>query len=251
MITLVISTILKFNKFLVKILGIIFYNSKYMQTLKIHKINYSYRRSIALIINPDATLTIKAPHFTPMFFINQLIKEKQDWITSKLHQIMAMPKAEKKQFVNGELFLYLGKHYPLKIAHTDSIKIGEALFFPFKFKVSIQKRILQWYKDNALKQVTVRVKQFAKLMNLEYEDISLSNAKGRWGACTGTNDLSFNWRLIMAPLHIMDYVVVHELAHIKEHNHSKKFWAFVQKYCPDYKIRRTWLKRNGKVLELA
>jgi hypothetical protein len=208
------------------------------------------RRTIALQIRPDATLVVKAPYLIPTFIINRFIKEKETWIRSKLSQIMAMPKASKKKFINGEEFLYLGKSYKLQISHTDSIQLGEALVFPFKFKMSIQKRLLKWYQDSALKTVSSRVTVYSKIMNLLFEEVSLSNAKGRWGACTGTNELSFNWRLIMAPQHIMDYVVVHELAHITVKNHSKKFWELVQKYCPDYKIRRTWLKRNGKTLEL-
>ncbi len=208
------------------------------------------RRTIALHIRPDATLVVKAPYLIPTFIINRFIKEKEAWIRSKIHQMMAMPKASKKQFVSGEDFLYLGKTYKLKIDHTDSIQLSESLLFPFKFKMSIQKRLLQWYRDSALKTVSERVNNLAPIMKVKYEDISLSNAKGRWGACTGTNELSFNWRLIMAPQHIMDYVVVHELAHITVKNHSKKFWDLVQKYCPDYRIRRKWLKVNGKTLEL-
>ncbi len=221
-----------------------------MVDIKINNIIRARRRTLALIINPDATLTVKAPFFTPQFFIDRFVKEKEEWIRKKMVQIQMHPKAEKKQFVNGEQFLFLGKSYQLKIVDHSAIVLGESLFFPFKFNMSIKKRLLQWYKDRSLQHVTARVKGYATVMNVDYKTITLSNAKLRWGACTGTNELSFNWRLIMAPLDIMDYVVVHELAHIFEKNHSKKFWALVFKYCPDYKLKRKWLKVNGKALEV-
>lgn len=208
------------------------------------------RKTISLHINPDATLTVKAPYLIPKFFIDRFIKEKQDWITSKLHQMSVRPKAIQRTFVDGEPFLFLGKKYLLKIVHNSTIELKDFLYFPFKNVPSIKKRIIDWYKHHALATVSLRVKLFSKSMNVEYENISISNGKGRWGACTGTNDLSFNWRLIMAPMAVIDYVVIHELAHIKEHNHSKKFWAIVQKYCPDYRIKIRWLKRNGNALDI-
>lgn len=209
------------------------------------------RRTIALIINPDATLTVKAPIFTPDFFINHFIKEKQHWIDKKIAQMKQYPQFEEKKFIDGELFQFLGKEYPLQIAHIDEIQLTDKLLFPFKYKRSIKKKILEWYKDHALKTVTKRVEEYTKRMQVTYKSIELSRAKRRWGACSHLDELSFNWRLIMAPIDVMDYVVVHELAHTLQKNHSKKFWEIVQKFCPDYKLKRRWLKVHGNAMEVV
>lgn len=215
-----------------------------------YKVIRQRRRTIALIINPDATLTVKAPIFTPDFFISRFIKEKQDWIDKKIAQLKQYPQFEEKKFVDGELFQFLGKEYPLQIVHTDSIQLTDKLLFPFKNKRSIKKKILEWYKEHALETVTKQVVEWAERMDVKYRSIGLSNAKKRWGACSHIDELTFNWRLIMAPVHVIDYVVIHELAHITEKNHSKNFWAIVQRYCPDYKLRRRWLKVHGNTMEV-
>lgn len=209
------------------------------------------RRTIALIINPNGTLTVKAPFLTPDFFINRFIKEKQNWIQTKISQMKQYPQFEEKKFEDGELFLFQGKEYPLAIVHAQEITLTDKLLFPFKNKRSIKKKILEWYKNNALQTVTKRVEEFAKRMNVTPKSIDLSNAKKRWGACSHIDELTFNWRLIMAPIEVMDYVVVHELAHITEKNHSSKFWDLVQKFCPDYKIKRRWLKVHANAMEVS
>ncbi|HRN70957.1 MAG TPA: SprT family zinc-dependent metalloprotease [Candidatus Woesebacteria bacterium] len=209
------------------------------------------RRTIALYINPNGTLTVKAPFLTPDFFIKQFIKQKQDWIDKHIARIKQYPQLEEKKFIDGELFLFLGTEYPLNIIHTQEIKLTTVLEFPFKNKRSIKKRIIDWYKQQALQTVMARVEKWARIMNVTYTSIDISNAKRRWGACSYIDELTFNWRLIMAPLEAIDYVVIHELAHITEKNHSKQFWELVQKYCPDYKIKRRWLKVHGNAMEVA
>ncbi len=209
------------------------------------------RRTIALYINPNGTLTIKAPIFTPDFFINRFVKDKQDWIDKHLSRVKQYPQLEEKQFIDGEEFMFLGKTYPLQIVHSEEIQLTDKLLFPFKKKRSIKKRIIDWYKEQALETVSKRVEKYATIMKVNYRSIDLSNAKKRWGACSHLDELTFNWRLIMAPLESMDYVVIHELAHTIEKNHSKQFWAIVQQFCPDYKIRRRWLTIHGNAMEVV
>jgi predicted metal-dependent hydrolase len=209
------------------------------------------RRTIALYINPNGTLTIKAPIFTPDFFINRFVKDKQDWIDKHLSRVKQYPQLEEKQFIDGEEFMFLGKNYSLQIVHSEEIQLTDKLLFPFKNKRSIKKRIIEWYKKQALETVSKRVEKYAAIMKVNYRSIDLSNAKKRWGACSHIDELTFNWRLIMAPLESMDYVVIHELAHTIEKNHSKQFWAIVQKFCPDYKIRRRWLTVHGNAMEVV
>ena len=109
---------------------------------------------------------------------------------------------------------------------------------------------VEWYRKQARQVITVRVKYYADLLGLEVNKIRISNARKRWGSCSAKNNLSFTWRLILAPLEIIDYVVVHELMHIFEKNHSRRFWVRVEEYYPQYRKKRKWLKQNSHLLRV-
>lgn len=199
-----------------------------MENIKINKIIRSKRRTVALIINPDATLTVRAPIKTPISYIEDLVNKKNSWIEKKVKEIISRPQQIEREFVNGEGFNYLGENYKLKITNVSSITLGEYLFFPKSRKQNIKEEIINWYKQQSGKIIKSRVDWYAKNIGLNYSSIKISNAQKRWGSCGKNNSLTFNWRLIMAPLQIIDYVVVHELLHIDEKNHSRRFWNKVK-----------------------
>jgi predicted metal-dependent hydrolase len=126
------------------------------------------------------------------------------------------PKAEKKTFETGEEFLYLGKKYKLEIVEGTKIKITEdlRLLFPKVFLWRAKARMHDWYKKQAQAKISERTKIIAGELNLKYSTLKISNAKTNWGSCGPKNSLNFNWRLIMAPEGVVDYVIVHELMHI-------------------------------------
>ncbi len=221
-----------------------------MVKIKINTIKRSKRKTIALQINPDATLTVKAPYLVPKFFIESLVDRKHVWITRKVKEIKSRPQTVVREFVNGEAFLFLGKSYRLKIANNAVIKLGDYLYFPKSKKVSIREDLLDWYKKQALKKIKQRVNWYSKKMGVNYSLLKLSNAGKRWGSCGKNNVLAINWRLIMAPLKILDYVIVHELTHIDQKNHSKRFWNRVKVVLSDYDKSRSWLKENGHLLNI-
>ncbi len=109
---------------------------------------------------------------------------------------------------------------------------------------------VEWYRKQARQLITARVKHYADLLGLNVNKIRISNARKRWGSCSAKNNLSFTWRLILAPLEIIDYVVIHELMHIFEKNHSRRFWARVEEFYPDYRKIRKWLKQNSQLLRV-
>ena len=115
---------------------------------------------------------------------------------------------------------------------------------------SAEKIFLEWYRQQALQKISERVRFYYAITNLKYHKIKISNAKKRWGSCSSQGNLNFSWRLIMAPLEVIDYVVVHELVHLEEKNHANRFWNKVEKILPDYKIQKKWLKENGHNLKL-
>ena len=157
------------------------------------------------------------------------------------------------------MFLYLGKEISLRIVSAEGPRRGNkkpALVMDgfFKLTKSVQSRAASlfetWYKKQARTVLTERVEFFARECGFNVKKIRISSARTRWGSCSTKGTLSFTWRLVMAPLEVIDYVVVHELCHLKELNHSKVFWSQVGVILPDYKLRRKWLKDNGAVLRL-
>jgi hypothetical protein len=223
-----------------------------MPKIKISKIIRSKRKNIALMVTHDATLVVRAPMRTPLSYIEKLIEEKSTWIERKMREFEKRPKADKKTFFEGEEFLYLGKKYKLEIVEGTKIKITEdlRLLFPKVFLWRAKARMHDWYKKQAQVEISERTKVIASKLNLEYSTLKISNAKTNWGSCGPKNSLNFNWRLIMAPEGVVDYVIIHELMHILEKNHSAKFWNKVATVMPEYRTARKWLRENSKVLTL-
>lgn len=221
-----------------------------MVKIKVNKIVRSKRKTVALLVNADATLTVKAPFLIPSGYIERLINKKRNWITKKVREIKASPQPKIYEFVNGEGFLFLGKPYRLKIGNYTSIQLGEHLFFPKSKKDQIQEELTDWYKSQALKKIISRANWYSKKMGVNYSALKISNAKKRWGSCGRENALSINWRLIMSPLKILDYVIVHELTHIEQKNHSKRFWNRVKVVISNYDQSRDWLRDNGHLLNI-
>ena len=221
--------------------------------MKIDRIIRTKRRTISLIVENDGTLTVRAPKRTPNVTIQGLVKAKEKWIIKKQNQVKAAnARYQQKKFIEGEQFLYLGKLYPLKIVDTGN----EQLDFNGKFLISksairnAEGLFIDWYRQQAHSVILERVKKYSRKFNLKYKHLKITSAKKRWGSCSSNGSLNFPWRLVMAPIQIIDYVVVHELAHLKEQNHSKKFWREVEKMMPTYKHRRQWLKEKGDFLRL-
>ncbi len=217
------------------------------------KIIRSGRKSIALIIQPSGELLVRAPKRASKREINALIKKHAPWIEKK--QAEARRNKETfvpHQFVEGEEFFFLGEKYTL--GFVENLPKNLLLDGSFQMKNSARKNAAQtfekWYKKEARHIFTEQIEFYAQKYNFEYAKMKLSSAKRRWGSCNSNGNINLTWRLVMAPLEIIDYVIVHELCHLREANHSKNFWRQVGAILPDYKSRRKWLKENGKRLYL-
>ena len=219
--------------------------------IEINKLVRSKRKTLSLIVETNGTLTVRAPLRMKETDIRRFIEEKKGWIKQK--QAKALKDAvAPRQFVDGESFLYLGKEVTLRIVpNGNSALMMDGIF---KLTKSAQPRaesvFEDWYKKQARKVLSERVNFFSHKYGFKVGKIRISSARTRWGSYSSKGTLSFTWRLVMAPLEIIDYVVVHELCHSKELNHSKAFWAQVEAILPDYKWRRKWLKSNGAKLRL-
>lgn len=222
--------------------------------IKIHQIIRSRRRTIGLQITAEANLIIRAPYRVSMGFIKKIVREKEPWITKKLQEVGEKHRSiEPKKFSDGEQFLFIGEKYPLKMVEELDVPLLFAenhLFLANKNREKAEQIFTHWYREMALQIITKRVDLYAKNFRLKHTKIRVSNAQKRWGSCSSKNSLRFAWKLIMAPLPVIDYVVIHELSHLEHKNHSRKFWTSVQTIMPEYKKCEKWLKKNGHTLTL-
>ena len=172
----------------------------------------SSRKTIAIEIHPDLRIKVRAPLRTPQYRIMEFLKEKEHWIDLHLEKM--------RQRQEG------GADQPSKVPYSEQ-EIRELT-------------------ELAKQVIPQRVAFFAKQMDVTYGRITIRNQKTRWGSCSQAGNLNFNCRLMKMPPEVLDYVVVHELCHRKQMNHSRAFWAEVEKVLPDYRITRQWLKQNGR-----
>ena len=217
------------------------------------KIIRSSRRSIALEIQSNGNLVVRAPRYISQSTIKKLLNDKQDWITEKQELIRGrQSRIQPKQYTHGEEFYYLGKEYRLDVEEGTTIPIAfdERFIVSSLYENKIKTLITLWYKYKAKRFISERVKQIADFNNISFNSIKLTSAKRRWASCTSRRNLNFSWRMIMLPPEVLDYIIVHELAHLNELNHSRKFWLEVEQMMPDYKIYKKWLKNNSFRFEL-
>lgn len=209
------------------------------------------RRSIGLQITQDGLVEVRAPHYIPQFIINRFVESKKDWIIQMKKKIASIPKVQKQIYSEGSSMHIAGKQY--LIHHTDGNAIviaGSRIFFPKKFYKKSKFHMEVWCRKYAKKFLTERLTKYAKIMGVTYKKITIRDTTSRWGSCSSTGTISFSYRLILAVLPIIDYVVIHELAHITHKHHQKNFWERVSQFYPEYKTARTWLTKNGHTLRV-
>ncbi len=212
------------------------------------KIVRSNRRTLALHVLPDHTLVVKVPQFLPQREIDKFLDKYSGWIEKRLSQVKQI---KKREYVDGEEFLFQGETLKLKIGDYQTIKIYNGhLLFPNFLVFRIKKELENWYINESKKTITELLETYSKEFHTSYKSVMFSDTNSKWGSCTRDNRLQFNWRLIMAPFLVIRYVVVHELAHTLEKNHSKNFWIKVASINPSYRQQVKWLKLNGNKLTL-
>jgi len=221
-----------------------------MNEIKIDKIIRSRRRTISLSVSADATLVVRAPHWVSLGYIKSLIFKKRFWIDKKRQQILRRGPVLAKEFTEGEEFFYLGEKYKLRIRDCEEIKLIDELYFPAKYLGIAQAKMIHWYKRKAREIVARRVEWYSESSGWKFKSLSITGALRRWGSCSSKDSLNFSFRIAMVPPEVIDYIVVHELAHIPEKNHSASFWNKVGMVLPDYKIRRKWLRENERSLKI-
>ncbi len=217
------------------------------------------RKTAAISVKPDGSVRILVPASLPMARVVELVEQKSRWIQNKIDHFEAIKRCEKhKKYVSGERFTYLGKSYRLEVVEghdSDAVKLISGRFYvsvPPGYKGGhselIVDRLSGWYQEHAVARLREKARRYAEHMNVAPRSIGVKGYTSRWGSCHPDGRVYFNWRIISAPHSVVDYVVVHELAHLVHGNHSKKFWKLVERIVPGHVEPKAWLRANGNVL---
>ncbi len=220
-------------------------------SISIDRLVRSRRKTIALVIERDGNLTVRAPLKMTEVRIRAFVETHADWIKKNQAKVRGSQPVSPKRYVEGEKFLYLGQSYPLTIIPRQRPTVvftGTAFMLAKTALPGAPEAFVRWYKQQALLLLFERVLTLSKEYGFKYQKLRISSARTRWGSCSSLGTLSFTYRLVMAPMQVVDYVVLHELVHTQVRNHSKTFWDRLGKLMPDYKQRLAWLKKNGKFL---
>ena len=209
----------------------------------------SKRKSVALVIDNEANLIVRAPIQMSDTTIDEFVRKKRRWINEKQQQVAVFGEKHPPIVVEtGESIMYLGSSYAIIKDEVNAVKVsGNELILPEGYDIAA---LTVWLKEQAMQIILERVSLYANIMGVTPGTIKLSEAKARWGSCSTKNNMNFAWRLIMCPLSVIDYVVVHELSHITYKNHSPAFWARVNTVFPAYEDAQEWLKANKKLMEI-
>ena len=211
------------------------------------KIIKSKRKSISLIIKNNGDFIVRMPINAKMKDVESFIIKKSDWIIKKrieqnnnIFKPLSFDKIEK--------ITLLSKEYDICYHDLSKVKIEDnLLFLP---KENAKEKLIKHLKKMAKQHITERIRLIAELFNFSYESISINSARTCWGSCGSNNKLHFTYKLVLCPLDVIDYIVLHELCHTKVKNHSTKFWQLVEHCMPNYKIQEKWLKKNRGIINI-
>jgi hypothetical protein len=212
------------------------------------------RKTLTIEIEAPNSITVIAPHGKSEDEILKTVKGKSKWIVQKLFEIKEMEYRKRNwEYVNGESFIYMGRNYSLQIVVDETVRMPEAKLTRGKFVVSVQNKdfdqirlaLENWYKDKAKEKIKERVDYYQSHFDHKPKRVVIKDQQKRWGSCTKDHQLLFNWKCVMAPSPVLDYIVVHEMCHMVHMNHSNEFWHLLKRILPDYEQRKSWLRDNG------
>jgi len=206
-------------------------------------------KRISLKVEYPKKVIVSAPKHISKRFINRFVDDHQDWITTQLKKVAS----QHQQIESEDQILIFGKRYNKDYSFNNSLKQGVFILddklvinYPSSSKkTAIKKEIALFLKTASRSYLYQRTPELAKKLELSYSSLTLREQKSRWGSCSSNDSINLNWRLVHYPPAVIDYVIIHELAHLVHRNHSKKFWQLVAEHDPDFNEHRTYLKRFG------
>lgn len=221
-----------------------------------YEIEYSKRKkTVGILVERDRRVVVKAPEGFPVSRIQEIIEKKKKWIDEKVNDTYKYPaEPSKKEFVSGESMMLMGRNCTLLVVDE---RIRGINFDGFSFRISkfnqdrAHDLFVAWYKKYALTKIEPMAKTFAQKLGVNYNGCAVTDTmKYRWASCTPKGNINFNWRIIKAPQYVIEYLIVHELAHLRIPNHSPEFWNIVSIQVPLYDDSKKWLRDNGHIIEV-
>lgn len=218
-----------------------------------HRTN-SRSRSVRVTISPEGGVIVTRPPRFPQWRAEQFVEQSHEWIEKQLRK----QKIQHSVFSVGKSFsnlLYKGLPYPVEVVEQGppvEVVPGKIHVNPVEnTTASIHRALERWLKAESERQLVVKIHKLAKDFDVVVKNVVLKSASSRWGSCSSTGNINLHWRLIQAPEAVADYVIIHELAHRKEMNHSPRFWKLVETHDPEYRSHRTWLQKHGILLQTS
>ena len=214
------------------------------------EINYKKRKSMGINIDLYGNVEVRAPKGTPDELVFQLLEEKWDWIQQKSKEMKdRMLGPQVKAYDHGERFLYMGNEYPILITQDINIKQDNVVFKGDKLHIIVKKldeekikqALKRFYYQQCKMLVERAIQSYQNNFKIKPRSIRITDSKANWGTCDSQRQLTFNWKLAMAPQKVIDYVVVHEMCHMVHLNHDRSFWRLVGKILPNYEKEENWL----------
>lgn len=221
-----------------------------------YKLIRQRRKSVTIHVEDDLNVVVKAPHSIPQKEIDQIVIKHEEWIQKTIKEKKAL--AIQKDWLMNEEILYLGKKIPVVIEEDPKAKsnvcLQQGVFIittPNKKDHFLIKKQLETYtKKQALNLFTTLTEKYCRLLGCNYHTLTIRKQKTRWGSCSSNGALSYNIRLMSAPIEAIEYVVLHEVMHLIHFNHSPLFWQAIAKIMPDYKKWQQYLKEQGNILDI-
>lgn len=221
---------------------------------------YRKRKTLSIQIDLESNIKVIAPIGVTDNKIKDIVKSKDKWINKKLIEIQNMKRElVERNFEDGDILLYLGKKNSLRIHIDKSLRnkykieltTNEIHVYVSQYNKDLIKNILKlWYKQKTEEKAKERIKFYQRFFDEVPTKIKAKEQKKRWASCTSKRGILLNWRCIMASPDVFDYIIVHEMCHMKHMNHSKDFWGLVENIIPDYKLRKDYLRENSMKMEL-
>lgn len=217
-----------------------------------YKVVYSKRKTLTITVERDRSVVVTAPQGTSPERIQRIVESRKLWLYEKTRHAQKydpLPHPPGKELVSGESLLYLGRHYRIELVEGEGqIEFDQKFVVP-RHLVGKPLVFRKWFIRRAREKISPLVSCRAKNLGVSFKEAKIGDSKYRWGSCTPNDNVIFNWRLIKAPMFVIDYVVVHELAHLIEQNHTPHFWNIVRAQIPNMEKAKAWLLKNGTLLE--
>ncbi len=216
----------------------------------------SKRKTASIYIERDGQVSVLVPKRLSNRQVEGLLEAKRKWIYKNLAEWHDLNTTRvRREYVNGEGFLYLGRTYRLRVVEEQGVPLLlKDGYFCLRSDVAAKNKadaaFRAFFRDKGHKKISERVAQYERRMGVQSKGIRIIDLKNRWASCTPEGSLNFHWKCMMSPTTILDYIVVHELAHLVFPNHTKAFWNEVDKVMPNYQQRKEWLRVNGAGMDL-